>query len=322
MEMLARHRPGDGRLHAELRRPLAGAARSCRAGSRTCWSTAPPASRSAWRPTSRRTTCVEVGAAVQWALEQPDCHRRGAARGVRRADPRAGLPDRRADRRPRRHRPGAAHRPRLGPDARGRRGRGGLPRPRSSSSSPSCPTRSTRTRSPRRSPTWSATARSPASPTSRTTPAVVPVSGWSSCSSATRSRRSCSTTSTSTPSCRTRFGVNMLALVDGVPRTLNIGQMVRYYVAHQVEIIVRRTQFRLRKAQERAHILIALLKAQDRIDEVIALIRGERVRRGRAHRADGAARDRRDAGDRDPRHAAAPARRAGAAAAAGRATTS
>ncbi|HEX3900565.1 MAG TPA: intein-containing DNA gyrase subunit A [Mycobacteriales bacterium] len=69
------------------------------------------------------------------------------------------------------------------------------------------------------------------------------------------------------------FGVNMLALVDGVPRTLNIGQMVRYYVAHQVEIIVRRTQFRLRKAQERAHILIALLKAQDRIDDVIALIR-------------------------------------------------
>jgi DNA gyrase subunit A len=69
------------------------------------------------------------------------------------------------------------------------------------------------------------------------------------------------------------FGANMLALVDGVPRTLNAGQMVRYYVAHQVEIIVRRTQFLLRKAQERAHILIALLKAQDRIDEVIALIR-------------------------------------------------
>jgi DNA gyrase subunit A len=69
------------------------------------------------------------------------------------------------------------------------------------------------------------------------------------------------------------FGVNMLALVDGVPRTLNVGQMVKYYVDHQVEVIVRRTQFRLRKAQERAHILVALLKAQDRIDEVIALIR-------------------------------------------------
>ncbi|MBV9870370.1 MAG: DNA gyrase subunit A [Frankiaceae bacterium] len=69
------------------------------------------------------------------------------------------------------------------------------------------------------------------------------------------------------------FGVNMLSLVDGVPRTLNIGQMISYYVEHQIEIIVRRTRFRLRKAQERAHILLALLKAQDRIDEVIALIR-------------------------------------------------
>jgi DNA gyrase subunit A len=69
------------------------------------------------------------------------------------------------------------------------------------------------------------------------------------------------------------FGVNMMALVDGVPRVLNVGQMIRYYVAHQVEVIVRRTQYRLRKAQERAHILVALLKAQDRIDEVIALIR-------------------------------------------------
>jgi DNA gyrase subunit A len=69
------------------------------------------------------------------------------------------------------------------------------------------------------------------------------------------------------------FGVNMLALVDGVPRTLNIAQMIKHYVVHQIEIIIRRTQFRLRKAQERAHIVSALLKAQDRIDEVIALIR-------------------------------------------------
>jgi DNA gyrase subunit A len=70
------------------------------------------------------------------------------------------------------------------------------------------------------------------------------------------------------------FGVNMLALVDGVPRTLNVGQMVRHYVAHQIEVIVRRTRYRLRKAEERAHIVRALLKAIDRIDEVIALIRG------------------------------------------------
>jgi DNA gyrase subunit A len=69
------------------------------------------------------------------------------------------------------------------------------------------------------------------------------------------------------------FGVNMLALVDGVPRTLRLDQMIRYWVAHQIEVIVRRTQFRLRKAAERLHIVAALIKAIDRIDEVIALIR-------------------------------------------------
>jgi DNA gyrase subunit A len=69
------------------------------------------------------------------------------------------------------------------------------------------------------------------------------------------------------------FGANMLAIVDGIPRTLRIDQMIRYWVAHQIEVIVRRTRFLLRKAEERAHILIALLKAIDRIDEVIALIR-------------------------------------------------
>src|SRR5579875_3717486 len=69
------------------------------------------------------------------------------------------------------------------------------------------------------------------------------------------------------------FGANMLALVDGVPRTLRLDQMIRYWVSHQIEVIVRRTRFLLRKAQERAHILRALLKAIDRIDEVIALIR-------------------------------------------------
>jgi DNA gyrase subunit A len=69
------------------------------------------------------------------------------------------------------------------------------------------------------------------------------------------------------------FGANMLALVDGVPRTLRLDQMIRYWVTHQIEVIVRRTRYRLRKAQERMHIVIALLKAIDRIDEVIALIR-------------------------------------------------
>ncbi|MCW2937137.1 MAG: gyrase, subunit, partial [Actinomycetia bacterium] len=69
------------------------------------------------------------------------------------------------------------------------------------------------------------------------------------------------------------FGANMLALVDGVPRTLRLDQFVRYWVEHQIEVVVRRTRFLLRKAQERAHILSALLKALDQIDQVIALIR-------------------------------------------------
>ena len=70
------------------------------------------------------------------------------------------------------------------------------------------------------------------------------------------------------------FGANMLALVDGVPRTLRLDQLIRYWVAHQIEVIVRRTQYLLRHAQQRAHIVSALLRAIDRIDEVIALIRG------------------------------------------------
>ncbi|WP_433792820.1 DNA gyrase subunit A [Actinoplanes sp. CA-252034] len=69
------------------------------------------------------------------------------------------------------------------------------------------------------------------------------------------------------------FGANMLAIVDGVPRTLNLAQFIRYYVEHQIEVIQRRTAYRLRKAEERAHILRGLAKALDMLDEVIALIR-------------------------------------------------
>jgi DNA gyrase subunit A len=69
------------------------------------------------------------------------------------------------------------------------------------------------------------------------------------------------------------FGANMLALVDGVPRTLNLAQFIRHYVDHQMQVILRRTQYRLRKAEERAHILRGLVKALDMLDEVIALIR-------------------------------------------------
>ncbi|MEY3587003.1 MAG: gyrase subunit [Actinomycetota bacterium] len=69
------------------------------------------------------------------------------------------------------------------------------------------------------------------------------------------------------------FGANMLALVDGVPRTLSIDGFITNWVEHQIDVIVRRTQFRLRKAEERAHILRGYLKALDALDEVIALIR-------------------------------------------------
>jgi DNA gyrase subunit A len=69
------------------------------------------------------------------------------------------------------------------------------------------------------------------------------------------------------------FSANMLALVDSVPRTLSIDSFLRLWVKHQIEVIVRRTQYRLRKAEERAHILRGYLKALDALDEVIALIR-------------------------------------------------
>ncbi|GMA29043.1 DNA gyrase subunit A [Arenivirga flava] len=69
------------------------------------------------------------------------------------------------------------------------------------------------------------------------------------------------------------FGANMLAIVDGVPRTLSIDGFITAWVAHQIEVIIRRTEFRLRKAEERAHILRGYLKALDLLDEVIALIR-------------------------------------------------
>ncbi|MBK6885136.1 MAG: DNA gyrase subunit A [Tetrasphaera sp.] len=76
---------------------------------------------------------------------------------------------------------------------------------------------------------------------------------------------------------QTTFGANMLALVDGVPRTLPIDAFIRHWVEHQVDVIQRRTAYRLRKAEERIHILRGLLKALDRLDEVIALIRASRT---------------------------------------------
>lgn len=69
------------------------------------------------------------------------------------------------------------------------------------------------------------------------------------------------------------FSANMLAIVDGVPRTLSLDAFIRHWVNHQMEVIVRRTKYRLRQAEAEAHILRGLLKALDALDEVIALIR-------------------------------------------------
>ncbi len=77
---------------------------------------------------------------------------------------------------------------------------------------------------------------------------------------------------------QTTFAVNMLALVDGVPRTLNLAQALTHYVAHQVEVVTRRSRHRLAKAEARAHIVEGLLKAIDMLDAVIAAIRGSEDR--------------------------------------------
>jgi len=77
---------------------------------------------------------------------------------------------------------------------------------------------------------------------------------------------------------QTSFGVNMVALVDGIPRTLNLRAALVAYVEHQVEVVTRRTQFRLKKAEDRAHILEGLIRALDMIDEIIATIRASEDR--------------------------------------------
>jgi DNA gyrase subunit A len=89
---------------------------------------------------------------------------------------------------------------------------------------------------------------------------------------------------------QTTFGVNMVALVDNVPRTLSLREVIGHYVDHQREVVVRRTKYELRRAEERAHVLEGLLIALENLDEVIALIRGSRdtetARRGLVERYD------------------------------------
>jgi len=75
---------------------------------------------------------------------------------------------------------------------------------------------------------------------------------------------------------QTTFGVNMVALVDNVPRTLSLREVIGHYVDHQREVVVRRTKYELRRSEERAHVLEGYLVALGNLDEVIALIRGSR----------------------------------------------
>src|SRR5579884_2052868 len=76
---------------------------------------------------------------------------------------------------------------------------------------------------------------------------------------------------------QTTFGVNMVALVDNVPRTLSLREVIGHYVEHQREVVVRRTKYELRRSEERAHVLEGQLIALDNLDEVIALIRGSQT---------------------------------------------
>ena len=138
-------------------------------------------------------------------------------------------------------------------------------------SAPSCPTRSTRTTWPRRSPTRSRKAQG--------------ISEIADESSDRVGRRLVITLRRDAVAkvvlnnlykhtqLQTTFGCNMLSIVDGVPRTLRLDELIRLYVNHQIEVIQRRTRYRLRKAEERAHILRGYAKALDHLDEVITLIR-------------------------------------------------
>ena len=101
------------------------------------------------------------------------------------------------------------------------------------------------------------------------------------------------------------FGVYMLALVDNVPRVLGLREILTHYIAHQKDVVTRRTKYLLEQAEKRAHVLEGFLVALDNLDAVIQLIRTQRRRRRRPHRADGDVRPLRDPGPGHPRPAPA-----------------
>ena len=109
---------------------------------------------------------------------------------------------------------------------------------------------------------------------------------------------------------QTTFGVNMVALVDNVPRTLNLRAVIHNYVAHQREVIVRRTKHELSEKEARAHILEGLLIALENLDAIIELIRASRDRDAAREQLVERFELSRDPGDGDPRPAPLPADRA------------
>ena len=107
------------------------------------------------------------------------------------------------------------------------------------------------------------------------------------------------------------FGVIMLALVNNEPKTLNLKEMLTYYIRHQEDVVTRRTKYELNKAEERAHILQGLLIALDNIDEVIKIIRGSAEHTGCKGWTDRAFRLKRCAGAGNRGHATAYTDRSG-----------
>ena len=301
-----RDRRGHRRLRRHLRRRQRASRRCCRPGSRTCWSTAVAASRSAWPPTSRRTTSARSSTRRMHLIDHPDATVDDLMEFVTR--PR--LPDRRADPRPRRaSRDAYRTGPRLDQDARGRRDRrgpqgrpahrrhrGAVPdvgrgdrredrRPRQrppDRGHPRRPQRVGRRHHPARRRAQARRQRA-----GRAQPALQAHADADDLRGAT-----CSRWSTACRACSTS------------PRRSRSTSSTRSRSSR------RRTEFRLRKARDRAHIVEGLVKALDMIDAIIALIRGVGRRRRGPPGPDGqAVRVHRDPGQPHPRHAAAPAHR-------------
>ena len=267
----AGHRQGDRRFPPELRRPV-------RRAGRPAGPVPEPAGQRLGGHRGGMATKIpphnlrEVAAGAQWYLSNFEATDEELLEALLERIKGPDFPTAGADRRPPRHPGRLPHRPRLDHHARGGRGGGGPPRPDQPGrhraalpGQPGHPGPEDRRAGREGRITGIADVRDESS--ARTGQRLVIVLKRDAVAKVVLNNLYKHTQLQDT------FGANMLALVDGVPRTLRLDQMIRYWVSHQIEVIVRRTQYLLRKAQERAHILSALLKAIDQIDAVIALIR-------------------------------------------------